>query len=915
MKTAGSSRRLSDSGSGFEPDPMSMSSLPTISSDSGAGTFLGSVDQYLLVRKLGGGGFGVVYLARDSVSGVDVALKNLHPLLKRNAEEMDKLREKFALVSRLAHPSIATALVLHPVRSVEVSDPEAARELGLSAGDHVMVMRYAPGVTLSQWRRQFDSGIVPPAVAAEVVRQIASALDYAHSERIVHRDIKPANVMVETQESGFRVRLLDFGLAAEIRSSMSRVSNETGDTSGTRPYMSPEQWSGLPQDGRTDQYALACVVYELLSGAPPFAGVFETGDPAIMRSAVQSEPPRPVPGLPRAANDALLRALAKQPSARFPSCTAFAEALAAGAGGKVSSLVPGRLGRMFSASASSRHDSAPSVQSARTAGTAPAPAAPRRFPAAAAAVAVVAAALFAAIGFSRHRENDFAPPDVDPTVVTNDVVDVTPAPEPTPQPDDDLVKRKAELVDLRRNVGLMIEETAGYSSWQESPFAGRRAIIARDKRTLDGLGFTPDELVEARKAAAEAKKARDWMVDNATARKTADKARSDLSDASRDAKDKYSKTVSAREFSDVDSLESKASEEFAEGKYSDAENTCQEARNKLDNAVSDAEGRIANLKQIVELSRKEIDAVEKLGHWNEPEWNEHLGAFKTARKTVSAAVATVSGLAAAEKALRTMQNEATWLAGEDGKLQSQRNEKEARTKRLAALSSAKNKGASEAKKIQPEHRKWKDKAFSDRVAAADEAAKALRDIPADADSRAGEASRLASEIEEAVEWMKSNLQARKDIDASEKEIAKLKRDAGELDIEVNHPDVWNKIAEACKGAASSREKGDYAGALRSLSSAKGCLKAAIPAAKREFAANKAAFARKKADGGHWAEAVDWARRALEFDPGNAEAKAVLVEAGKMTQPGAVQTRLRETPPAKPAGKRTTPTQTRTLRNE
>lgn len=178
--------------------------------------------------------------------------------------------------------------MLHPARAVAYADEAVRRELRVESGDPVLVMSYAPGVPLSKWRRQFREGRVPAEKALELCKQIASALDFAHSERIVHRDVKPSNVMVETREDGtFRARILDFGLAAEIRSSMSRVSRESGDTSGTRPYMAPEQWTGRRQDGRTDQYALAAVFYELVSGEVPFAGVFETGDPAIMLAAVK----------------------------------------------------------------------------------------------------------------------------------------------------------------------------------------------------------------------------------------------------------------------------------------------------------------------------------------------------------------------------------------------------------------------------------------------------------------------------------------------------------------------------------------------------------------------------------------------------------------------------------------------------
>jgi serine/threonine-protein kinase len=345
MPTLGDARPFDEQPTIIAPGPVPHPDRPAPSSP------IGRIDQYELIRKLGGGGFGVVYLARDTY-GIEYALKTLHPMLKSDAEEMERLREKFALVARLSHPNIALSLVLHPAQKIDIFDDTARRELRLSPGDSVMVMRYAPGVTLSRWRRQFRDGIVPLETALEIGRQVAAALDYAHGEKIVHRDIKPANVMVETigvsttektenTEVGatgsvhsvpsvvpkLRVRILDFGLAAEIRSSMSRISTETGDTSGTRPYMAPEQWQGKKQDGRTDQYALACVLYELLSGEPPFAGVFETGDPVAMRMAVEHDVPEYIENIPPAVNTALLKALSKRREDRFGTCGEFIGAL------------------------------------------------------------------------------------------------------------------------------------------------------------------------------------------------------------------------------------------------------------------------------------------------------------------------------------------------------------------------------------------------------------------------------------------------------------------------------------------------------------------------------------------------------------------------------------------------------------
>ncbi len=284
----------------------------------------GRVDRYVLQRKLGAGGFGAVYLAEDTEAGIQVALKTLPGQIANSPDELERMRGNFALVQKLAHPNIATLKYLH---KVEVVDAAASQALQVLAGDYLLVMEYAPGSTLSAWRALFPGRKVPVEQALQICREIAAALDYAHAEKIVHRDIKPANVMVNGSGEDLRIKVLDFGLAAEIRSSLSRVSKETGDTSGTRPYMSPEQWSGRRQGAAADQYSLAVLFYELVSGAVPFASAFETNDPVVMLNAGTNLIPETLPELSKHQNAVLLRALAKDPSERFASCRDFIAAL------------------------------------------------------------------------------------------------------------------------------------------------------------------------------------------------------------------------------------------------------------------------------------------------------------------------------------------------------------------------------------------------------------------------------------------------------------------------------------------------------------------------------------------------------------------------------------------------------------
>ncbi len=299
------------------------------SDDRGDATVLGRIDRYELVRELGGGGFGRVFLARDTVAGIDVAVKGLPGEIAHNPDELERVRENFALVVKLHHPHIAALLHLHQARQVDYTTDAVKRALRVLEEDYLLVMEYAPGATLNNWRKQFKDRIVPVDQALAVCGQVAGALDYAHERKIVHRDVKPANVMAETTNEAGRVlcRVLDFGLAAEIRASMGRVSRERMDLSGTRPYMAPEQWQGERADGRTDQYALAVMLYDLLTGDVPFAGAFETSDPIIMANAVISQPPATLDTLSSARNAALLRALSKKRTDRFGTCTEFIQAM------------------------------------------------------------------------------------------------------------------------------------------------------------------------------------------------------------------------------------------------------------------------------------------------------------------------------------------------------------------------------------------------------------------------------------------------------------------------------------------------------------------------------------------------------------------------------------------------------------
>ena len=285
---------------------------------------IGRVDRYILLEELGAGGFGAVYRAHDDVADIQVAIKVLPPLVAHNPEELNKVRENFKLVATLRHPNIANVLHLH---TVEVVDVVARSALGIAAGDHLIVMDYVPGQTITAYRNRYEDSRIPQQEAFHITARIAEALDYAHSQNIIHRDIKPANIIISPEGD---VRVLDFGLAAHIRSSLSRISHDAGDTCGTPAYMAPEQWAGRRQGPGADQYGLAVLLYEMISGMVPFSSAFESNSRLVMFHAVKTETPEPLLGLSKKQNRAVLKALAKDTKDRFGSCAEFINALTGG---------------------------------------------------------------------------------------------------------------------------------------------------------------------------------------------------------------------------------------------------------------------------------------------------------------------------------------------------------------------------------------------------------------------------------------------------------------------------------------------------------------------------------------------------------------------------------------------------------
>ena len=186
-------------------------------------------------------------------------------------------------------------------------------------------MKYLEGETLDAYvlRKTAQSETLPLNQVVALLSRAAVALDYAHQNGVIHRDIKPSNIFLVKSGGKLHVQIIDFGLADEIRTSMTRVSQARVEVSGTRPYRSPEQWRGRTQSAATDQYALAVVAYELLAGHVPF----KNSDVALLRLAVMNDLPEPIPTISDSANAVLRKALSKDAADRFATCRDFIAAL------------------------------------------------------------------------------------------------------------------------------------------------------------------------------------------------------------------------------------------------------------------------------------------------------------------------------------------------------------------------------------------------------------------------------------------------------------------------------------------------------------------------------------------------------------------------------------------------------------
>jgi hypothetical protein len=279
--------------------------------------------RYVLVEVLGAGGMATVWRARDEVLGREVAVKVLSPQYAADPGFLARFGREARHVAGLSHPRLVTVF-----------------DSGVDGGTAFIVMELVAGRTLRQVLD--EAGTLPAGEAVAIAAAVCEGLEAAHAAGLVHRDIKPANIALADGE----VRVLDFGIA---RDGGTGGGTRTQEVLGTAAYLAPEQASGGQAGPQADLYALGCVLYEMLTGAPPFSGESAVG---LAYRHVHDEPGPPSarrPGLPARLDWITGRLLAKDPAARPPGAAAARAGLLAALDRDVTAVLPASAGATASA--------------------------------------------------------------------------------------------------------------------------------------------------------------------------------------------------------------------------------------------------------------------------------------------------------------------------------------------------------------------------------------------------------------------------------------------------------------------------------------------------------------------------------------------------------------------------------------
>ena len=274
--------------------------------------------RYQLERKLGEGGMGLVFLARDLRLHRQCAIKLLQPRLVQDEDATRRFEREAENASRVQHPNL-------PV----VFDYGTAE-----AGLQYIAMEFVDGETLRAILQR--EGPMDPGRALAIVEQVASALHALHERQIVHRDLKPDNILITAPDAAMRavtpggelVKVVDFGISRVVADPTQRVTL-TGLTLGSPAYMSPEQWGLAPVDGRSDLYTLGCILYELVTGKPPHFDAAR-GEVDTTRRLTEKRPPRASdlrPGIPWAVDDIIAHTVTRFLDQRFQNAEALRAAL------------------------------------------------------------------------------------------------------------------------------------------------------------------------------------------------------------------------------------------------------------------------------------------------------------------------------------------------------------------------------------------------------------------------------------------------------------------------------------------------------------------------------------------------------------------------------------------------------------